>query len=105
MLASPVHFPEAVLREELARLLSRRPDLPQLSLDDIQIEALLDHGAFRLPDREGNPRGPRPIQFRRYRRKHGDNGGNRRAGFFRITFREPVALGSSCRQIDFFRAN
>ncbi len=91
LLASPVLFLEAVLREEVARLILRRPDLSRLDLDEIKTEPLLDHGTFRLPDREGNPRGPRPIQFWRYRQKRGDDGGNRRAGFFRITFLEPVA--------------
>lgn len=44
-------------------------------------------------------RGLRPIQFKRYRRKAGDDGGRRPAGVFRITFAEavsgPLCLGHS----------
>lgn len=42
----------------------------------------------------------RPIQFKRFRRKHGDDGGRRAAGAFRIFFPElvqgPICLGHSC---------
>lgn len=41
----------------------------------------------------------RTIQFKRFRRKAGDDGGRRLAGAFRLTFRHPVrgpiALGFS----------
>lgn len=42
----------------------------------------------------------RPIQFKRFRNKAGDDGGRRPSGAFRITFARPVegplALGHSC---------
>lgn len=90
---NPAAFLGAVLREELARLIERRPDLNDMQLDSIKIEALADaHGVFRI----GNFR---PIQFKRFRQKRGDDGGNRPAGAFRITFPKPVsgpiALGHS----------
>lgn len=41
----------------------------------------------------------RTIQFKRFRRKAGDDGGRRLAGAFRVTFplpvRGPIALGNS----------
>jgi len=48
----------------------------------------------------GGRRQLRPIQFKRYRRKQGDDGGRRPSGTFRITFASPVqgplCLGHSC---------
>jgi CRISPR-associated protein Csb2 len=89
------NFLTAVLREELARLIQRRADLNDLSLDAIQIEPLVDqHGVFRI-----GTRNLRPIQFKRFRQKRGDDGGNRAAGFFQVDFgreaRGPIALGHS----------
>jgi CRISPR-associated protein Csb2 len=81
-------FAQHVLHEECARLRERRPDL----LPPVEISPLPEHrmGAHRL----------RPIQFRRFRRKQGDDGGNRPMGGFRIVFSQPVAgpvcLGHSC---------
>jgi CRISPR-associated protein Csb2 len=84
--SSPAEFLRTVLLEELARLIERRPDLTQFPLDSIKIEPLIDaHGVFRI-----GPRRLRPIQFKRYRQKRGDDGGNRPAGAFRIIFPEPV---------------
>ena len=101
LLASQAAFLSAVLREEIARLVDRRPELQGLDLGQIDIEPLLDtNGAFRLPAREGRGLGLRPIQFKRNRHKPGDDGGNRRSGAFRITFPQPVVgpvtLGHSC---------
>lgn len=62
-------------------------------LDVIQIEPLLDSGAFKVAGRW------RPIQFKRYRSKPSDDGGQRLAGAFQIQFAQPVcgpiALGHS----------
>ncbi len=81
-------FARQVLIEEIGRLRARRPEIPAPSL----IEALNpEHriGAHRL----------RPIQFKRFRRKRGDNGGRLAAGAFRIVFplpvQGPVILGHS----------
>ncbi|MEW5980204.1 MAG: type I-U CRISPR-associated protein Csb2 [Acidobacteriota bacterium] len=95
---SPQNFLATVLREELGRLVGRRPDLNDLLLDAIQIAPLTDqHGAFRL---EAGNLNLRPIQFKRFRQRRGDDGGNRTAGAFRIDFGRsvcgPIALGHSC---------
>jgi CRISPR-associated protein Csb2 len=80
--ASPRAFVRHVLRQELAR----RSDLP--AVVSIEDEELI------------GPRRLRPIQFKRFRRKAGDDGGRRPAGAFRITFaapvRGPLCLGHSC---------
>jgi len=80
--ASPRAFTRHVLRQEL----ERRPDLPQVvSIEDQELI-----GAHRL----------RPIQFKRFRSKRGDDGGRRPAGGFRVTFaalvQGPLCLGHSC---------
>ena len=81
-------FVRRVLLEELGRLRQRRPDLPEPTRIDFLPEGRM--GAHRL----------RPIQFKRFRRKPGDDGGNRPSGAFRIIFPQPVAgpmcLGHSC---------
>lgn len=83
---SPMDFLVGVLREELARLIERRPDFASMPLDSIKTEPIMDeHGVFRI-----GPRKLRPIQFKRFRQKRGDDGGNRSAGAFLITFPEPV---------------
>jgi CRISPR-associated protein Csb2 len=92
---SPHNFLAAVLREELARLVERRPDLEGLSLEATRVEPLMDaSGVFRV-----GPRKLRPIQFKRFRQKRGDDGGARSAGSFRIEFpvpvQGPIALGHS----------
>jgi CRISPR-associated protein Csb2 len=95
-LASHATFTEARLREDIARLLERREDLKDISLTDVKIAPLLDEqGVFRLGNRQR-----RPIEFQRYRQKHGDDGGKRLCGGFVIEFpREvtgPISLGHSC---------
>lgn len=92
---SPVEFLTTVLREELGRLIERRPDLASVPRDSIKIEPLIDeHGAFRIGLRR-----LRPIQFKRYRQKRSDDGGSRPAGAFHIIFPEavrgPICLGQS----------
>ena len=83
---SPASFLTAVLREELARLIERRPDLADVSVESVKVEPLTDeHDVFRVP-----PHGLRPIQFKRFRQKRDDDGGRRPAGAFRLTFPEPV---------------
>jgi CRISPR-associated protein Csb2 len=92
---SPAEFVMAVLREELARLIERRADLADLDPAAIAIAPLVDEtGVFRLGARQ-----LRPIQFRRFREKRGDDGGRRPTGAFTLTFprpvRGPIALGHS----------
>jgi CRISPR-associated protein Csb2 len=92
---SPAAFLTTVLREELARLIERRPDFGSVAFDSIKVEPLSDeHGVFRI----GSAR-LRPIQFKRFRQKPNDDGGTRPAGAFRIIFpqlvRGPICLGHS----------
>lgn len=99
LLHSPREFVTATLREELARLIERRPDLADVNVDAIEIHPLLDETKqhFRLPQNRGA--GLRPIQFKRFRQKRGDDGGRRASGFFRLVFprviRGPISLGHS----------
>jgi CRISPR-associated protein Csb2 len=78
--------PRAFARHNLEQELRRRPDLPEV----VSIENEEAIGRQRL----------RPIQFKRFRGKSGDDGGRRPAGGFRVTFAEPIAgplcLGHSC---------
>lgn len=75
-------FIQHVLREEL--------DRRGLPGSEAKIELLETIG----------PRHLRPLQYRLYRSKRGDDGGRRPRGAFRITFREavpgPIVLGHSC---------
>jgi len=77
-------FLEADLREQLRAV---RPDLA---------EAVTGMCIEPLPDNKVAGRW-RPIQFKRSRAKHGDGGGRRLAGAFRLVFNEcvpgPLALG------------
>lgn len=83
-----VAFLKESLIEELERLRERRGRLPTFN-----IKPLLSDDSFRLPS------GLRSIQFKRFRQKRSDDGGNRPAGFFRIVFdapvRGPICLGHS----------
>jgi CRISPR-associated protein Csb2 len=61
---------------------------------DVEIEPLWDNNhVFKVAGQW------RTIQFKRFRRRAGDDGGQRLAGAFRLTFRHPVrgplALGWS----------
>lgn len=99
-LASSAAFAEVVLREELERLAERRGALPAVT----SIEPLMEGEAFRIAPadwrRDAGAVSFRLLQFKRFRRKHGDDGGRRPSGAFKITFAEPVrgpiCLGYSC---------
>lgn len=76
-----------------SRLASARPDLGD-QIAEVLIEPLWgERGVFRIRGRW------RPIEFKRFRRKAGDDGGRRLTGAFRLVFRHPVqgpvALGWS----------
>lgn len=90
----PVGWLETVLREELGRLIARRSDLADIDVDRVTIRPLLQEGVFRMGARR-----LRPIQFKRFRQKRGDDGGQRLAGAFEIVFSKkvsgPVCLGHS----------
>jgi CRISPR-associated protein Csb2 len=67
-------------------LVSQIEHLPRIEAGPLTIEALYDeHGVFKIRERW------RPIEFQRYRRKEGDDGGRRLSGAFRLTFANPVA--------------
>ncbi len=93
-LASPEKFVTAMLREELQRLIMRHPELMGVNLDLIKITPEADAGVFRV-----GPQQRRPLEFKRFRQKLGDDGGRRLSGSFRITFPTliagPIALGHS----------
>jgi len=85
--ATPLAFARHVLQEELERLRQRRPDLPAvIAIEPLPVQYL---GAGRL----------RPLQFKRERRKAGDDGSRRPSGAFCIAFaaptRGPLCLGHS----------
>ncbi len=91
--ASPqarAEFLVANLREQVQAAL---PGLSAIG-DDVTIERVLDGSAFKVANRW------RPIQFKRFRSKPGDDGGRRLAGAFRLTFKlevnGPLVLGWSC---------
>lgn len=85
----------AFLQNDLRTLLTAvRPDLTGDDGRAVTIEPLWnDNHVFEVAKRW------RPIQFKRDRRKAGDDGGRRLAGSFRLTFdrpvRGPIALGWS----------
>lgn len=72
-------FAQQVLKEEIDRFRMVRTDLPEvLKIEPLNHEHRI--GVHKL----------RPIQFKRFRRKRGDDGGKRASGAFRIIFSEPV---------------
>lgn len=85
----------AFLQDDLrAQLASVRPDLTDALASGVAIESLWDSNhVFKIANRW------RTIQFKRFRRRAGDDGGKRLAGAFRLIFHEPVrgpiALGWS----------
>jgi len=85
----------AFLQDDLrSQLAAVRPDLAGEAAPGVTIEPLWDDNhVFKVVERW------RPIQFKRFRRKAGDDGGRRLAGAFRLTFhrpvRGPIALGWS----------
>jgi CRISPR-associated protein Csb2 len=94
-LTSPEVFVTAMLHEELRRLIERHPELASVDLDSIGIAPEMENGVFRL-----GPQKRRPLEFKRFRQKRGDDGGRRLCGSFRLTFPKsitgPIALGHSC---------
>lgn len=82
------------LSEDLrAQVQAVRPDLGKL-VGYVEIVPLLEGSAFEIASRW------RPLQFKRFRRKRGDDGGLRLAGAFKLVFpgegvRGPLALGHS----------
>lgn len=98
LLHSSANFLQAVVQEELVRLIERRPDMAGIRAEDVHVVPWVDdHGVFRIP-REATL-GLRPIQFARFRQKRGDDGGRRPAGAFLIEFPRkvcgPICLGHS----------
>lgn len=93
-LASPQARAEFLMADLRAQLSVVRPDLISTGIPEVQIECLWDDNQiFRVGGRW------RMIQFSRFRRKAGDDGGQRLAGAFRLTFslevRGPIVLGWS----------
>jgi CRISPR-associated protein Csb2 len=76
----------AFLQEDLrAQLVAVRPDLAGEGAPEVTIEPLWDqHHVFEVAGTW------RPIQFKRFRRKAGDDGGRRLTGSFRLIFSKPV---------------
>lgn len=106
LLHSAIEFLKATLHEELERLAERHADIDQAAIKQIDIVPCLDiHGVFRIKRRAAGRRDPRmahgrrPIEFKRFRQKRGDDGGRRLSGVFRLTFpkvvRGPICLGHS----------
>ena len=99
LLSSPKAFLEALIRENLEHW--KVAFGHDIDLSRVQIKPLVDENdVFRLlGERFGKAQGWRPIQFQRFRRKRGDDGGRRLSGFFQIDFGTevpgPLALGHS----------
>lgn len=109
-----IHFVQKVLMEELERLIERRPDLQDIDPGQIVIEPLIDQQeVFRVPKNRspehlqkvdestvdhGYPfyfrfgeHVPRPLQFKKRRRKAFDDCDRRPSGSFRVVFPRQVA--------------
>jgi CRISPR-associated protein Csb2 len=91
-LRSPEARAQFLIADLRNQLQTTRPDL--FAQGEVQIEPLWDRNhVFTIAGQW------RPIQFKRFRRKAGDDGGRRLAGAFRLTFPKPVngpiALGWS----------
>lgn len=94
---SRAEFLIANLRGQLAAV---RPDLANSGTAAPSIKPEVDaNEVFLIPRGGDDPHGLRPIQFKRFRSKPGDDGGRRLAGAFRIEFASeiwgPIALGHS----------
>lgn len=95
--------PQARSEFLMADLRGQLRDVPPESdgnADDVKVTPMLDlHGVFIIKVPGGSSRTLHPIQFKRFRRKTGDDGGRRLAGAFRIVFPQrvpgPIALGHS----------
>lgn len=94
---SRAEFLVADLRAQLAAV---RPDLSDDKVGPISIVSESDEsGTFRIRRSESDLHGLRPIEFKRFRFKPGDDGGRRLAGAFRMEFGQevvgPIVLGHS----------
>lgn len=93
-MSSPQARAEFLVADLRGQVCAVFPDLDG-SANDMTIKPDLDGGTFKIA---GRCRW-RPIQFKRFRSKSGDDGGRRLAGAFRITFLHevcgPIALGHS----------
>lgn len=94
------NFLVATLKEELERLAERNAQIAPAALKAAEIVPCVDiHGVFRVRRGPRAAHGLRPIEFQRFRRKRGDDGGRRPAGAFRLIFPEaiqgPICLGHS----------
>jgi CRISPR-associated protein Csb2 len=81
-LATPQAFVKSALRRELERLQQQRPSFG--AVESIELRPAC-----------GQDERWRSIQFKKFRRKYGDDGGRRPSGAFRVTFAEPV-MGPIC---------
>lgn len=93
-MASPEARAEFLMSDIRAQLATVRPDVASNGGSEVQIECEWDRSlVFRTAG------GRRPIEFQRCRRKTGDDGGQRLAGAFRLTFdialSGPVVIGWS----------
>lgn len=98
-LASPQARADFLMADLLKQIRAVIVDLDAGVSDRIQIAPEWeDRGVFRLAGRHGHSK-LRPIEFKRFRSKPGDDGGRRLAGAFRVVFptpvRGPIALGFS----------
>lgn len=80
-------FLAADLREQIRAVRS------DLAAENVEVEPLLDGSSFRIAERW------RPVEFKRFRSKPGDDGGRRPAGAFRVRFKlevhGPIVIGWS----------
>ena len=84
-LRSPETRAEFLIDDLRTQLRAVRPDLLNEGALEVKIEPLWDgNHVFTIAGQW------RPIQFKRFRRKAGDDGGRRLAGAFRLTFHDPV---------------
>ena len=91
---------EFLMEDLRAQLAAVRPDLTEDKAGPVAILSESDEsGTFRIRRSESDPHGLRPIEFKRFRSKPGDDGGRRLAGSFRLEFSQevggPIALGHS----------
>ncbi len=91
---------EFLMADLRAQLAAVRPDLTEDEAGPIAIVSESDEsGTFRIRRSESDPHGLRPIEFKRFRSKPGDDGGRRLAGSFRMEFSQevggPIVLGHS----------
>ncbi|HOA73703.1 MAG TPA: type I-U CRISPR-associated protein Csb2 [Phycisphaerae bacterium] len=95
------YFLEKAIRREWQLLAECRKDLPPIAAIEPPDD---DHGTFRIDpskwvSEKKSDRQLRPIQFKRFRQKSGDDGGLRPSGAFRLIFdvpvRGPICIGHS----------